>query len=213
MRRAGRFLLLAAVALGSSGCEYWYNKVPSPDDLWHVIPWFDHMIHQRSVHPYSRADIPRNTVPGTVPVTGGEGDWEAEFKSGKTTTADALVNPFGAGGSGVALPPGPAVPTFNATIEATGDTLYHTYCEPCHGNGGAADGTVSRKIGAPSLLTPKARALSDGFIYSMIRYGRGVMPHYGDKIYRPADRWAVVNYVRTLQAGAPDSASAPGGRP
>jgi mono/diheme cytochrome c family protein len=212
MRNRGRWVLLALLALGTTGCEYWYNKVPSPDDLMHAIPWFDHMIHQRSIHPYARADIPRNTVPGTVPITGSEGDWETEFKSGKTTTADALVNPFAPGGSGQAQAPGPDVPTFNASIEATGDTLYHTYCEPCHGNTGLADGPVSKKIGAPALTTPKARALSDGYIYSMIRYGRGVMPHYGDKIYRPADRWAVVNYVRKLQAGAPDSAAA-GGQP
>lgn len=202
MRRPGRMLLLLLVALGTSGCEYWYNTVPSPDDLMHVIPWFDHMIRQRSVHPYARADVPRYTVAGTVPITGGEGDWQAEFQSGKTTTADALVNPFGPGGSGHALPAGPDVPTFNSTIEATGDTLFHTYCEPCHGNSGGADGTISKKMAARSLLTPRADSLSDGFIYSMIRYGRGVMPHYGDKIYRPSDRWAVVNYVRKLQAAA-----------
>jgi mono/diheme cytochrome c family protein len=211
MRKAGRLALLAVLTLATGGCEYWYNTVPSPDDLWHVIPWFDHMIHQRSVHPYSRADIPRYTVPGTVPITGGEADWETEFKSGGTATADALVNPFANGAHGVATPPGPDVPTFTASVEATGDTLYHTYCEPCHGNTGRADGTISAKIGAPSLVTPKVKALSDGFIYWMIRYGRGVMPPYGDKIYRPADRWAVVNYVRKLQAAAPDSAATTGG--
>lgn len=205
MRNAGRLLLLAALALASTGCEYWYNKVPSPDDLWHIVPWFDHMIRQKSVHPYARADIPRNTVAGSVPITGGEADWGAEFKSGKTTTADALVNPYAAGGSGEPTPPGPAVVTFPATVAATGDTLFHTYCSPCHGNDGNADGTVTRKIGAPSLLTARARGYSDGYIYSIIRYGRGVMPRYGDKVYRPADRWAIVNYVRTLQAAAPDS--------
>ena len=91
MANRGRWVLLALLALGTTGCEYWYNKVPSPDDLMHAIPWFDHMIHQRSIHPYARADIPRNTVPGTVPISGSEGDWEAEFKAGNTTTADALV--------------------------------------------------------------------------------------------------------------------------
>ena len=208
MHSARRLLLLAIVTLACSGCEYWYNKVPSPDDLWHVVPWFDHMIRQKSVHPYAQAGIPRNTVPGTVPITGSEGDWEAEFKSGNSATADALVNPFGAGGSGEAMPAGPDVATFNASVEATGDTLFHTYCMPCHGSTGAANGPVSPRIGAPSLLTPRAMALSDGYIYSMIRYGRGVMPRYGDKLYRPADRWAIVNYVRKLQ-GASQAAAAP----
>jgi mono/diheme cytochrome c family protein len=42
----------------------------------------------------------------------------------------------------------------------------------------------------------------DGYIYSTIRYGRGIMPRYGDKIVTPEARWAVVNYVRRLQAAA-----------
>jgi len=54
-------------------------------------------------------------------------------------------------------------------------------------------------MGAPSLLTPRAAGFSDGYIYSIIRYGRGIMGQYGDKIYRPADRWLVVSYVRYLQ--------------
>jgi mono/diheme cytochrome c family protein len=62
---------------------------------------------------------------------------------------------------------------------------------------------VTPKIGAPSLLTPKARGLSDGHVYSLIRYGRGVMPRYGDTIVKPEERWAIVNYVRKLQADQP----------
>ena len=58
-------------------------------------------------------------------------------------------------------------------------------------------------MAAQSLLTDRARAWPDGYIYSLIRYGRGVMPMYGDKVTEPADRWAIVNYVRQLQAAAP----------
>jgi hypothetical protein len=58
-------------------------------------------------------------------------------------------------------------------------------------------------MGAPSLLTARARAYPDGYIYSIIRYGRGVMPRYGDKVYLPLDRWAIVNHVRKLQAESP----------
>ena len=85
-------------------------------------------------------------------------------------------------------------------MDAAGDTLYQNFCSVCHGPTGNADGTVSRQIGAPSLLTARARAYSDGYIYSIIRYGRGVMPRYGDKVYAPADRWAIVSHVRKLQA-------------
>ena len=184
---------LAAAALRLlGGCNWYYHGIPSPDDLWPEIAWFDHMIQSRAVHPYQRADIPRTTVPGTVPITGGEADWAAEFLSGNAATADRLANP--------------ADPT--ATL-ARGDTLYQTYCAVCHGPAGAGDGLVGRRLGAPAITTDKARAFSDGYLYSIIRYGRGLMPKYGDKVVRHEDRWAIVNYVRRLQGGG---TAAPGGQ-
>ena len=202
--RDARLGLVLAAALATGACETWYNRVPSPDDLMHAIPWFDHMIVQKSIHPYQRADVPRYTPAGAIPITGGEGDWGAEFLSANTTTADKLVNPFAAGAAADSSPlrTGPDLPVIPATVEARGDTLFHTYCAVCHGSAGAGNGIV-RLMGAPSLLTARARGYSDGYLYSIIRYGRGVMPRYGDKIVRPDDRWAVVNYVRKLQAAAP----------
>lgn len=190
---------LLALALFATGCDYYYNDIPSPDDALHLVPWFDAMITQPSVHPYQRADIPRNTVPGTVPITGGEGDWSGEWGVGNTTTADHLVNPHA-----------------GQPATAKGDTLYHTFCAVCHGNTGNADGPVGPKVAAPPLTTPRAIAWSDGYLYSIIRYGRGVMPRYGDKI-RGQNRWLVVNYVRQLQAAAQGqvdpAARQPGGTP
>jgi mono/diheme cytochrome c family protein len=94
-------------------------------------------------------------------------------------------------------------------MDAAGDTLYQNFCSVCHGPTGNADGPVSLQMGAPSLLTARARAYSDGYIYSIIRYGRGVMPRYGDKVYAPVERWAIVNHVRKLQARSPAPAAAP----
>ncbi|MFZ5624423.1 MAG: c-type cytochrome [Gemmatimonadota bacterium] len=197
---SARRLAVAAVLLAVSGCNWWYNDVPSPDDAVKAIPWFDHMITSRSVAPYQRADIPRYAVAGTVPLAKAPGQVvvpEADWRVGDpanlqygfdTLTANRLVNP---------------TDPQARDIQAMGDTLYHTYCAMCHGDTGAGDGTVSRYIGAPSLLTPRARGYTDGYLYSIIRYGRGVMPQYGDKIYRPVGRWAVVNYVRRLQSMAP----------
>ena len=209
--RDARLGLVLAVALATGACETWYNRVPSPDDLMHAIPWFDHMIAQKSIHPYQRADVPRYTPAGAIPITGGEGDWGAEFLSANTTTADKLVNPYAAGAVSDSSPlrTGPDLPVIPATVAARGDTLFHTYCAVCHGSAGAGNGIV-RLMGAPSLLTARARGYSDGYLYSIIRYGRGVMPRYGDKIVRPDDRWAVVNYVRSLQAATPTAASAAG---
>jgi mono/diheme cytochrome c family protein len=187
-----RRIVVAATALLLGGCNWYYNTLPSPDDLVKAVPWFDHMITSRAVHPYQRSDIPRTTVAGTVPITGGEGDWSVEFLSGNPATADRLTNP-----------------TVPETTLVRGDTLYQTFCAVCHGPAGAANGPVGPRIGALSLLTEKARALSDGYLYSIVRFGRGLMPRYGDKVYRHEDRWAIANYVRKLQRDA--AAAAPGG--
>ena len=189
---------LAALTLSTTSCDFYYHRVPSPDDLWYVIPWFDHMITARYIRPYETQHVPRYTPEGSVPVSGSEPDWSAEWVSGKTTTANALRNPLTAG-----HPPGPSVPVIPREVSAAGDTLYQNFCSVCHGTTGNADGPVSRQMGAPSLLTPRARAYSDGYIYGIIRYGRGVMPRYGDKLVVPAERWAVVTHVRKLQSGAP----------
>lgn len=174
------------LALGTGGCDYYYNDVPSPDDLMHVVPWFDAMIKSPAVHPYASATVPRNTPPGTVPITGGEADWSAEWLVANTTTADRLVNPLA-----------------GQAPSARADTLYQTFCAVCHGAGGAADGPVGPRLAARSLLTAQARGYTDGYLYSILRYGRGIMGQYGDKVTDIQDRWQVVNYVRQLQAASP----------
>jgi len=194
MRRRLRAPLAVLGLLALGGCNWYYNTLPSPDDLMKLAPWFDHMVKSPAIHPYKRSDLPRNTVAGSIPITKTEGDWGVEWLAGTWAPADRIVNP-----------------TNPAATLAAGDSLFHIYCAVCHGPTGAADGPVTPKIGAPSLLTPKARGWSDGHIYSLIRYGRGVMPRYGDKIVLPDERWAVVNYVRKLQADQPLPAAAPGG--
>ena len=193
MRRSPRPVLALALLLAAgTGCNTWYNDVPSPDNLLAQVPWFDHMIASQAIHPYSRLGVPRNTPPGTVPVTGGEVDWSAEWAVANTATADRLVNPTD------------RIPT------ARGDTLYQTFCAVCHGAAGAGDGPVGPKVAAPSLLTPRAIGYTDGYLYSITRYGRGIMGKYGDKITEQDDRWQVVNYVRQLQSAV---APVAGGKP
>jgi mono/diheme cytochrome c family protein len=193
--RARRLAVVAATLL-AGGCNWYYDRLPSPDDLWHVIPWFDHMVHAKYVNPYARGNLPRYTVEGTIPVGGGEPDWAAEWAGGKTATADALQNPTtgdSTAGSGI------EVARIPGDLAARGDTLYHTFCATCHGPTGRGDGPVGRRLGAPPVVSDRARGFSDGYLYSIVRYGRGLMPRYGDKVYDPLDRWAIVNHVRQLQ--------------
>ena len=210
MKRRRRAALVAVLALGAGGCDFYYNDVPSPDQLWYLIPWFDHMIKSRYVRPYQSDSVPRYTIEGTVPVSGGEPDWLGEWSTGNATTANGLVNPYAPGSEREPSPPGPEVAVISRDLDAAGDTLYQNYCTVCHGAAGDAKGPVSGKIGAPSLLTGRARGYTDGYLYSIIRYGRGVMPRYGDKVYLPSDRWAIVNHVRKLQAQTPAAQEPPG---
>jgi hypothetical protein len=52
-------------------------------------------------------------------------------------------------------------------------------------------------VPAPTLLTDITKNRTDGYIWGIIRNGRGLMPTY-DRI-EDADRWDVVLYVRALQ--------------
>jgi mono/diheme cytochrome c family protein len=62
----------------------------------------------------------------------------------------------------------------------------------------------------PNLTLPVTVARSDGYIYAIIRAGRGLMPAYGPRMSH-LERWATVNYLRQLQrsAGAQPQAATP----
>ena len=85
---------------------------------------------------------------------------------------------------------------------ARGEELYERVCIVCHGHDGA--GTtgyifeVHPAMAAYPLRGDRAVALTDGYVYGMIRVGRGLMPGYGHQIGH-YDRWHLVNYVRQLQ--------------
>ena len=156
----------------------------NPDDVVHRVGWFATMRHQRNIKPYAK---PIGPVPGTVPVTGSEAPVAL-------ATADKLVNA--------------RARTSESLVR--GQWVYQTYCQVCHGDAGKGDGPISTLAGGPfigvrSLVTDTVRSRSDGYLYAVTvnapAMGRGLMPVYGDKV-RGADRWDLVNYVRTLQAQA-----------
>ena len=51
----------------------------------------------------------------------------------------------------------------------------------------------------PHLWTDKLVAAKAAYLYDVITNGQGVMYSYADRV-PPADRWAIVAYVRALQA-------------
>ena len=81
---------------------------------------------------------------------------------------------------------------------ANGHKYYVINCSVCHGMAGKGDGTAIKYGVFPFPLTGgPALSRTDGYIFGMIRNGRGNMPSYNR--IEEKDRWDVVNYVRGLQ--------------
>jgi len=174
-------LVLAAV----TGCtrDQW-QRLPSPDDAVATVPWFSTMHRGLAVQPYAVA--PRPPVPGTVPITGGE--LGLHLENDKDLPAINRLHNL--------------APRTAESLDR-GKQLFNIYCYPCHGPAGQGNGPVAPKFMTPPNLTAaQAKGYSDGYLHTLIRYGRGLMPPYGDKV-RGMDRWHLVNYIRLLQGNTP----------
>ena len=92
---------------------------------------------------------------------------------------------------------------FPVTKEAMerGQQRYDVYCAPCHDRTGHGDGMIVRRgyKQPPSYYSDQVRQLANGFIFDVITRGFGAMPDYAAQI-PPRDRWAIVAYVRALEA-------------
>jgi mono/diheme cytochrome c family protein len=82
---------------------------------------------------------------------------------------------------------------------ARGQERYGIYCTPCHDGVGTGRGMIVERgyRQPPSLHEERLRAAGDGHFFDVITRGLGVMPSY--RMVPPADRWAIVAYVRALQ--------------
>ena len=98
------------------------------------------------------------------------------------------------------------VPVTEALL-ARGQERFDIYCATCHGLAGAGDGMVHRWAESlqqgtwtppTDLATKTVVDRQHGYLYNVIKSGVRNMPAYGHQI-PPADRWAIVAYVRALQ--------------
>ncbi len=100
--------------------------------------------------------------------------------------ATDLPNPVAAGGESV----------------RHGALIFQARCACCHGDGGRGDGPVSKLFPqATDLASEPVRRRSDGYLFGTVTFGGRAMPEYADGLTR-RDRWDVVNFVRSLQAGS-----------
>ena len=117
-------------------------------------------------------------------VARGHLDSDTEFYTGKS--GDQFVDRF----------------PFPVTREvlARGQQRFNIYCAPCHDRLGDGDGMIVRRgfRKPPSYHIDRLRKVPNGYIYDVITNGFGAMPDYALQV-QPADRWAIVAYVRALQ--------------
>jgi mono/diheme cytochrome c family protein len=142
----------------------------------------------------------RQPVPGTIPIGGLKED--TPFFTGR-----------GADGQFVATIP----MAMDEALLERGRQRYEIYCQPCHDARGDGRGILFQRGNVPTgnFHDEKILKYADGEIFDVITNGRGLMAGYRWPI-PPADRWAIVAYVRELQrerqtraAAAPASAQAP----
>jgi mono/diheme cytochrome c family protein len=90
------------------------------------------------------------------------------------------------------------VPANDSSL-ALGQKIYLQRCAGCHGKTGKGDGPDAADLGIhPAKLSdPAVQGQTDGELFWKITVGKKPMPNYRTRL-SPADRWNVINYLRTL---------------
>src|SRR5690554_5734222 len=149
-RRVGRAAAVAALALSAGACTELDNTLAK-------VPFFAFMHESPAFDPY---EMPRPAPPNAVPFASPLGVEDVPPIAGNTEAdlqafAAQVTNP---------LP-------MSDEVLAVGRQAYQTHCFVCHGATGAGDGPVigpGRVPFALSVLTPRAREFSDGYLYGII---------------------------------------------
>ena len=166
--------------------------------------WFTDFKQQPKIDPWetSADTIPfRGNPQGSVPIIGSAAPG---FEYDRMPTPQVIATMAGI--------PNP-VPADSASVNR-GRVNYQINCAVCHGPLGMGNGPAT-KYGMPGLGigagSNAANTLTDGYIFGMIRNGRGLMPSYNR--IEESDRWDIVNYLRSIQGKGTVAADTSHGRP
>ena len=104
--------------------------------------------------------------------------------------------------------PEPPPPPVTLALLERGRQRFNIDCSVCHGFAGFADGMVVQRgfPAPPSYHSDRLRKASIQHYYDVITNGYGVMYSYAQRV-SPEDRWAIVAYIRALQAAEDVSVS------
>ena len=120
--------------------------------------------------------------------------------------------PYGAQANWPALPPQHiiardekpvAVPPVTMALLERGQQRFDIYCAPCHSKIGDGRGMIVQRgfPQPPSYYIARLRDAPNQHFYDVITHGYGAMYSYADRV-GAEDRWAIVAYIRALQASA-----------
>jgi mono/diheme cytochrome c family protein len=124
----------------------------------------------------------RDPVPGTVAIGGLKED--VAFFTGKGADGQFVSSPV----------------AMDEKVVERGRQRYRIYCQPCHDPRGDGKGILFQRGSVPTASFHQEKILkyTDGQIFDVITNGQGLMSGYKWPI-PPADRWAIIAYVRLLQ--------------
>ncbi len=98
--------------------------------------------------------------------------------------------------------------TIDTAMLERGHERFDIFCSPCHGRTGHGEGMiVQRGFPSPaSLVDGELRTAKAARFYHAITQGQGQMYSYATRV-PPADRWAIIAYIRALQESQDADAS------
>jgi mono/diheme cytochrome c family protein len=90
----------------------------------------------------------------------------------------------------------------DASLLRLGRNAYGKHCRSCHGRNGQGDGPMAAQLKTfPGDFTKEAwqKKYNDGEIYFMSIIGRDEMPNFESAIPDMEERWALVNFIRSIK--------------
>jgi mono/diheme cytochrome c family protein len=81
-----------------------------------------------------------------------------------------------------------------------GQEAFDINCSACHGRDGYGEGIVVQRgfPRPPSFHSDRLRHAPIGHFFAVITHGYGMMYPFASRV-SPADRWAIISYIRALQ--------------
>ena len=153
VRRAAALIVLAGATVGAEGCS-----------------WFTAFVQQPKIDPWEVVTFPGKTLlPSrgnpqlSVPITG-------TFVSALQVSYSPLPGVV----DSMSAIQNPTAPSEASLVN--GRKLFQINCSPCHGVAGLGDGAATKYgVTGINLTADHGKALTDGYIFGMIRNGRGAL--------------------------------------